>query len=228
MNILFVCTGNTCRSPMAEKILSKKANDSNLNLEIKSAGISAVEGYPASKNAREIIKEYGLDDTHISKKVSKDLLAWADIILTMTIAHKEALIEQEPEFYNKVFTLKEYLYIHSEDKIKLEKLNKLYAQIELKKQNYYNEYKVHIEALENRYNSLIEEMKQIELELIEYNRILKNEIREEMQEIERIERNLPSLDIDDPFGGNLEEYAEVAQEIDETLEQILSNRLFHS
>lgn len=110
MNILFVCTGNTCRSPIAEKILKKRVLEENLDIVVKSAGISAIEGYSYSKHAETIIRDY-LDEEHRTQNVSKELLDWADLILTMTNSHKQKLVAQESELIDKIFTLKEYAQI---------------------------------------------------------------------------------------------------------------------
>lgn len=107
MNILFVCTGNTCRSPMAEKILQKKAKEYNLELNILSAGLAAIEGQAISENAGAIISEYDQDITHCSRRCSGQLLEWADVIITMTQDHKHFILSQDPHLSNKIFTLKE-------------------------------------------------------------------------------------------------------------------------
>ncbi|GBF11802.1 low molecular weight protein arginine phosphatase [Tepidibacillus infernus] len=107
MNVLFVCTGNTCRSPMAEKILKKIATDEGLELAVKSAGILAIEDLPASEHARTVMQEYGVEDDHSAKKVTRKLLKWADLVFTMTEGHKQVLVEQYPEFIEKIKMLKE-------------------------------------------------------------------------------------------------------------------------
>ncbi len=89
MNILFVCTGNTCRSPMAEGYLKhKKLND----VYIKSAGIYA-EGDAVSENSAQVMKEIGIDiSSHISCRITMSLLDWADKIYYMSPSHKNALL----------------------------------------------------------------------------------------------------------------------------------------
>lgn len=116
MNILFVCTGNTCRSPMAQGLLEKMAKDRGLNINIKSAGIFALDGQRASKEAIEVLKEDGIDiSSHRANMIHRDLLKEADLILTMSISHKEALIFKYDFVKEKIYTLKEYAYGIEED-----------------------------------------------------------------------------------------------------------------
>ena len=105
MNIYFICTGNTCRSPMAEAILTSLQIP---NVEVKSAGIYALEGGEISENAKSVLEAEQISMDHRSKMVSKDDLEWADLILTMTSAHKELVLRSDPEVKAKIFTLKEY------------------------------------------------------------------------------------------------------------------------
>ncbi|RFB17274.1 low molecular weight protein arginine phosphatase [Bacillus sp. HNG] len=104
--VLFVCTGNTCRSPMAEAILRKKAGES---IEVKSAGIFASDGSPASTNTAHVLQEKGIECQHSSSLLTQDLIEWATCILTMTSHHKQAILHSFPEAQDKVFTLKEYV-----------------------------------------------------------------------------------------------------------------------
>ena len=106
MNILFICTGNTCRSPMAAYITEKVAIENNLDVLIESAGVFAEEGEAASENAILAMHEMGIDLTsHRTQPVSEDLLQKADIILTMTAAQKMLIVQYASE---KTYTLTEY------------------------------------------------------------------------------------------------------------------------
>lgn len=91
--ILFVCTGNTCRSPMAEAIARAEAAARGLTLEIGSAGTSAWEGGPASDGALLVALEHGLDlAAHRARTLSPALIAEADLILTMGPHHRERVL----------------------------------------------------------------------------------------------------------------------------------------
>lgn len=106
MNILFVCTGNTCRSPMAAAIMEKIAVENDLDVLIESAGLFANVGGTASDEAIEALDNMGIDLTfHQTKPITEELIEKSDIILAMTQAHKELL---KPMAGDKVYTLKEY------------------------------------------------------------------------------------------------------------------------
>ncbi len=86
--VLFVCTGNTCRSPMAEGYLKHKNLE---NINVLSAGIFA-DGSPVSENANQVCKEHNIDiSKHISAPLTKQMLDNADYVLCMSKTHKEMI-----------------------------------------------------------------------------------------------------------------------------------------
>lgn len=86
LNVLFVCGGNTCRSPMAEALLRLKCRLDRLR--VKSAGLSAPLGAQAAGHALAVMRRRGIPiDNHQSKPVSAELISWADLILVMTREH---------------------------------------------------------------------------------------------------------------------------------------------
>ncbi len=112
MNILFVCTGNTCRSSMAEALLKdmiKEKGSKSDEMNIYSAGIFAIEDMGASSQAVIAMENRGIDLTkHKSRLITKEMIEDADLILTMTVRHKKLIHEIESSAKGKVFTLKEY------------------------------------------------------------------------------------------------------------------------
>ena len=107
MNILFICTGNTCRSAMAAAIMDKIAQERDLDIRIESAGVAAFDGESASTNAIEALEKYDIDlSYHRSKQVTEELIKQSDLILAMTASHKQVL---EPVAGDKTFTLTEYV-----------------------------------------------------------------------------------------------------------------------
>ena len=112
MNIVIVCTGNTCRSPMAEAILKDaliKRGEQIDEFNITSAGISTINGLDASRHSISALKEINIDlKNHKSKLLTLDLVEKSDLILTMTKCHKDAILNSLPQFSSKIFTLKEF------------------------------------------------------------------------------------------------------------------------
>jgi tRNA threonylcarbamoyl adenosine modification protein (Sua5/YciO/YrdC/YwlC family) len=106
-NVLFVCSGNTCRSPMAEGLLKTMVDEDYC--VVKSAGTLPMNGLPPSANSVQVVKEYeGSIRDHLSQTVSKELIGWADLILVMGYKHFQHIIDIQPAAVIKTSLLKEY------------------------------------------------------------------------------------------------------------------------
>jgi len=106
--LIFVCTGNTCRSPMAEGLL-KHLLGPDCGWEISSAGVSAADGWPASRNAVLAAELLGIDlSGHLSRRLTPAMVREADLIVTMTVDHRDAVLAMVPESEGKVFLLKSF------------------------------------------------------------------------------------------------------------------------
>ncbi|MEX1044749.1 MAG: serine hydroxymethyltransferase [Chthoniobacterales bacterium] len=102
--VLFICTGNVCRSPMAEGLLRRRLGD---RAEVFSAGLGAGRGQPPSAHAVEVLRREGIDISGIrSQPVSADLLRRADHIFTMTQDHLDMLLLLFPEMAPKARLLR--------------------------------------------------------------------------------------------------------------------------
>ena len=106
--ILFVCTGNSCRSVMAGEMLKKLLGPNN-KLKILSAGISTITGMKATDYTINVLQRQGIDaSSHRTTPISKELIAKADLILVMERFQKDRVLEISPDAKGKVYLLREF------------------------------------------------------------------------------------------------------------------------
>ena len=118
--ILFVCAGNTCRSPMAEALMKKALKLKGIEgWSVSSAGLMAIPGIPASENAKKVLlEEYGLDiEDHSSKAIEPGLVAEHDYVITMTLRHAQWLASRFSQYKNKIYFIGELVSEEAKDAI---------------------------------------------------------------------------------------------------------------
>jgi len=109
MKVVLVCTGNTCRSPMAEALLRQMAASRGLEIEVSSAGTHASPGLPASPEAVEVCRRAGIDLTgHRSRRLSAAVVEQADLILTMEHHHRVLAAGLYPDAAGRLHALAAY------------------------------------------------------------------------------------------------------------------------
>ncbi|MBE3576615.1 MAG: low molecular weight protein arginine phosphatase [Limnochordales bacterium] len=200
--ILLICTGNTCRSSMAEVYLRHLLQERGVTgVEVTSAGLAAFEGAPATPQAVQVMKEEGLDlASHRAHRLAAADVMRADLILTMTSDQKRALLGQYPQASGRVFALLEY----AEGK----DLGPLLLRLHLLEQLEEARRKQKPEAAEHR----------VEEQGVPGG----GDESEDEREKRELQAQLAVYDIEDPIGGDLEVYRKTARKIRTALEQVVS------
>ncbi|MFE6995703.1 low molecular weight phosphatase family protein [Microbacterium sp. NPDC057659] len=113
--ILTVCTGNICRSPMAEVLLRARLPQS---VKVHSAGTQAMVGYGMTQDARDLAVERGAEpdaaDAHRARYLVEPILAESDLVLTMTREHRTFVVQMMPALIRRTFTLREFARLAAE------------------------------------------------------------------------------------------------------------------
>lgn len=116
MKVLFVCTGNICRSPTAERLAVAYGREQGItDLSVSSAGTRAVIGHPIHAEAARVIEDLGgHTEGFAARQLTSRLAGDHDLVITMTKAHRDAALEQAPQKLHRTFTLSEVSLLVSE------------------------------------------------------------------------------------------------------------------
>jgi len=109
LHVLFVCTGNICRSPTGERLAAAYAAKLGIRgFQASSAGTRAVIGHPIHEKAARVLDELGGDSSDfVARQLSEKLASGADLVLAMTRGHRDQLLGMAPRMLKRTFTLAE-------------------------------------------------------------------------------------------------------------------------
>ncbi|TCP57722.1 protein-tyrosine phosphatase [Tumebacillus sp. BK434] len=221
MKLLFVCTGNTCRSAMAEPLMRRRLDTAGLGdrVEVRSAGVAAMPGAPASQGAAHVLNAKGMDGAgHMASLLDRELVNWADLILTMGESHKRAIVEKHFDALDKTFTLKEFVDDDPANLAILDAMAQVQEAAQLKQGQFLQDHADEVEALQARYQagdaSAAGDLEQLQARL-------EASVKAESQQMVDLMGKLPSYDIADPYGGPQSVYDATAAEIDVLLEKLV-------
>lgn len=117
--VMFVCTGNTCRSPMAEGILRRMAAEDKLEyMDVISSGVGTLDGYPATGHAVSVAQKDGVDiSNHHSQQLIADLMEESDLVFALAYDHYEKMRLMYPQDEDKIYMLRGFPDKRAEKKL---------------------------------------------------------------------------------------------------------------
>lgn len=112
LSILVVCTGNVCRSPLAEQLLTARFASAGVDATVRSAGTAALVGHPMPAEAAALSVRYGgVPDTHLGVQLTERSVVGADLVLTASREHRAAVASLLPKAARRSYTIREFARI---------------------------------------------------------------------------------------------------------------------
>ena len=195
---------------MAEALFRKISKEEGLEIEVESAGLSAINGAKASDYALKALKEKGIELDHKAKMVDQALIEWADLIFAMTRQHKQLLIHHFPNSVDKVFLMKEFGQEKPEVKRLYQQLDQVRFEMEEKRA------KVQAEFSKQKGERWSEEAEEA------WRKIILPLLEKEKDLINQLDQFTVEQDIIDPFGGDLEEYRRCLEDMESSIRPIIA------
>ena len=224
--ILFVCTGNTCRSSMAHAIAKGiiQKRDAGKKVRVVSAGTSVIPDSKAAESAIAVMGERGLDlNKHTARQLTPELIEEADLVLTMTRNHKQHVLTMVPHAQDKVFTLKEYVRNQTSHAEVEDTIIELASKLDKKELKFYEENKAEINSLKEEQKQLKEKLQIVEKKIQDWHIRFHEYTKFEREALKKFEEQILDIDVCDPIGHPIKVYKECADEIECCLNIIIDD-----
>jgi protein-tyrosine phosphatase len=207
---------------LLRKMLTEDLAERAATIRIVSAGTGAISGDSAAQNAIEVMAKEGIDlRQHRAKRITPEMVTNADLVLTMTLDQKNAVLNMMPPTKHKVFTLSEFAQGVKEIEDLMDQAGSLRLILEEKRRKYLERESSKLQELRRRNLELSRQMRALDEELRQIEQKMEQETATERRELELIQERLTSLEIPDPFGQNIEAYKVCANEIKKKLKTVV-------